>query len=207
MAFFMLSQKKEVGCPVGLLSAALYDRFYENAKSLDHGAFPWYANAALGKPHEVLPSGLVLIANAKKYDFTIRALYDRLYVASEGFVKVCRELGVTMLDCQKIDVVSGLNKGIVASQYYVVVFESSDYGDLVLPSSQVAIGVRDWVTGFERLNIKEDAPDLFKLNKLHPGISTLFCSSDFKAKLVEVGVRGVEILPLPETSSQELEAI
>lgn len=207
MAFFMLSQKKDVGCPVGLLNAALYDHFYENAKSLDHGAFPWYSNAALGKPHEALPSGLILIANAKKYDFAIRALYDRLYVASEGFVEACRELGVAMLDCQKVDVVSGLNKSIVSSQYYVVVFDSFDYGDLVLPSSQVIIGGRDWVTGFEQLEIKEDAPDLFKLNKLHPGVSTLFCSSVFKAKLVEVGVRGVEILPLPETSSQELEAI
>ncbi|MDF9619098.1 hypothetical protein P5705_15735 [Pseudomonas entomophila] len=203
----MLSQKKDIGCPVGKLNAALYDRFYDNAKSMDHGIFPWYANAALGRPHEKLPEGLVLIASVKKIEFSVRMLYDRLYAASEEFLEVCRELGVQMLDCVKIDVVSSLNKSIVSSQYYVVVFDVADYDALVMSSSEVSEGMRGWINDFDQLDIRDSAPDLFRLNRLHPRIATLFCSDEFKRKLDGKGLKGIELLPLSKFSSQDLEAI
>jgi hypothetical protein len=203
----MLSQKKDVGCPVGKLNAALYDRFYDDAKSMDHGTFPWYANTALGRPHEKLPEGLVLIAGVKKIEFSVRQLYDRLYVASEAFVEVCRELGVKVLDCVKVDVVSSLNKSIVSSQYYVVVLEVADYDALVMSASEVSEGVRGWINGFDRLDIQGRAPDLFKLDRPHPRIATLFCSAEFRRRLDGKGLKGVEFLSLSKCSSLDLEAI
>lgn len=39
MNYYVLSQKKQAGCPQGSLNAALYDKFYSDAKNIEYGFF------------------------------------------------------------------------------------------------------------------------------------------------------------------------
>lgn len=45
MNFYMIIQKQHPGCPTGLIDAALYDKHYDDWKSVKYGFFSWYANA------------------------------------------------------------------------------------------------------------------------------------------------------------------
>ena len=56
MKYYVFSQKEEPGCQLGMLGAALYDKFYTDAESVNHGQFPWYKRA-WGESGQLFPEG------------------------------------------------------------------------------------------------------------------------------------------------------
>ena len=75
MKYYVFSQKEEPGCQLGMLDAALYDKFYTDAESVNHGQFPWYKRA-WGESGQLFPEGGALICKDEYYDFDIRGVSD-----------------------------------------------------------------------------------------------------------------------------------
>ena len=72
MKYYVLSQKEDSGCQLGMLNAALYDKFYSDVADVQHGFFPWYARDCEMKRGCVFPKNGVLICDDDFYDFDIR---------------------------------------------------------------------------------------------------------------------------------------
>ena len=73
MKYYVLSQRADPGCPIGMLNGALYDKYYQDTTSVGVGYFPWYANPSRGKGHEKFPDGVVFITQDDRYNFDVHA--------------------------------------------------------------------------------------------------------------------------------------
>lgn len=61
MKFYVLTQKQDVGCPLGMLNGVLVDGFDPDVHKTNYGLQPWYANPARGLPHEPFPETLCFV--------------------------------------------------------------------------------------------------------------------------------------------------
>src|SRR5690606_28704187 len=73
MKFYVLTQKQDVGCPLGMLNGVLVDGFDPDVHKTNYGLQPWYANPARGLPHEPFPETLCFVTKDPKYAFAIRS--------------------------------------------------------------------------------------------------------------------------------------
>ena len=205
MNYFVLSQKKQAGCPQGSLNAALYDRFYSDTKKIEHGFFPWYAEGYKKEFHTPYPDGMVLISEDKKYDFEVRNLWSVLYVVSEEFLSVCKLLGVKVVDAVPISVVSKAGAVIAKKNYYAALFEELDV------RTNTAVGTSfveedGLILRFKKLILPEDINrHLFKFSGLISGSGSLICSEVFREHASEF--KGVEFVPLVDVVWSQIKSI
>ncbi|WP_064117684.1 Imm43 family immunity protein [Pseudomonas fluorescens] len=193
MEYYVLSQKEESGCPVDLLRADLYDKFYPSTKGVEFGFFSWYAEKINYKVHTPYPEGMVLISKDKFYDFDIRSV-SRFYIVSDDFLSLCKNLHVEIADNVPVQVMSTSGKSISSKQYNAVLFKEYDARSDTDPGSTF-VEEDGLIFRFKKLILSESFEyDLFKFKGLISGSNTLICSSAFKARAT--GLKGIDFTPL-----------
>lgn len=180
MTYYILTRKKEPGCPLGMLNGILHDRFFADAHTSDYGDNPWYADPSTGRPHRPFPQGLVFITEEKKYTFDLRSDSKFFYLASTALVDACRGLNVRFEDLQRVEVMSRQGAQVSDKKYWVCRFQPFPVSEVIDPAAS-AVESSDGVhTRIARLRIRDGFDqDLFKLSLLPPEIDALFCSDRF----------------------------
>lgn len=196
MNYYVMTDKKERGCPKGLLRADLYDKFYSNIKKVEHGYFPWYRESRRSGTRTPFPEGMVLIAKERLLDFDIRDVSYRFYIASDEFLSLSERFGLKVLDKSRVEVVSQSGKKISSKRYSAVVFDELE----VLPN--VGEGSVFDVEGgvlleFKKLVLPVDLNrGIFKYKGLVGLSDSFICSQEFKDAAVDL--KGVAYTPLDE---------
>ena len=107
MKFYAITQKKEHGCPIGLLNAVLYDHCPEDSTVIEHGiVYPWYSDP---KGLNEFPEGMCLVAKEKLIDFSIRSISSNQFL-DQYFLEALTEFNAPLKDFKGIDVVSYSDK-------------------------------------------------------------------------------------------------
>lgn len=194
MNYYVLSQKKDVGCPVGDLRAALYDKFYADTRDVEYGLFPWYLRSFKTESRAPFSEGMVLIVSDLAYDFDVRGIGRFFYVVSDAFLSVCKQLNVDIVDSAEIQVLSKSGECRAKKKYHAVLFKEFDVRNDAHPATDLMVedgvpfGIKKLVlpSGWDR--------DLFKYGRLVSGSNSLICSGRFK----EFGedFKGVSYKPL-----------
>lgn len=193
MNYYVLSQKKDVGCPVGELRAALFDKFYTNTEHVKYGLFPWYSGE-LNSDGRVFVEGMVLISSDKFYDFDVRGIGRFFYIVSEEFLHVCKQLNVGVVDSSEVQVLSKSGEAKSKRKYHAVLFrefdilKDADPATTLMEEDGVPFRIKKLV-----LPSNWDF-DLFKYRRLISGSNSLICSEVFK----ELGkdFKGINYMPL-----------
>lgn len=205
MNYYVLSQKKQAGCPQGSLNAALYDKFYSDAKNIEYGFFPWYAEGYKKKVHTPYPNGMVLISEDKKYDFDIRNIWNVLYVVSEEFLLVCKLLDAYVVDAVPISVVSKSGAVIANKNYHAALFEELDVRANTAAGSSF-VEEDGLILRFKKLILPEGIDrHLFKFSGLISGSGSLICSEIFRERAKKF--KEVEFVPLDDVVWSQIKPI
>lgn len=202
MKFFVLTQKKAPGCPLGMLDGALYDRFYDSSKlkSVDHGAFNWYAGSGYKDGVQTFapfPDGLVWITKERGYEFDIRAMGSNFYIVSARFVEVAEAANVSFESHKPIEVRDRQGGEATQTKYYAARFVYRDRSE-VLDESQSSLFGEDGVLKIRRLTIRQDVSEpAFRIKDLFPSYDGVFCSDAFRQHADRLGgLRGTGFEPL-----------
>ncbi|MBV6290464.1 Imm43 family immunity protein [Pseudomonas aegrilactucae] len=194
MNYYVLSQKEGPGCQLGMLDAALYDKFYTDAEAVRYGQFPWYKRA-WGESGRLFPEGGVLICKDEYYDFDIRGASDFFYIVSDPFLAVCQALNVEIVDCAKIQVVSQSGKQISKNRYNAVFFNELNARKDSDPSSTFMEKENGRPFRIKKLVLPAKLDlDLFKYGGMISGSSSLICSERFKELAKDF--KGINYTPL-----------
>ncbi|MGF6329337.1 hypothetical protein ABH909_002215 [Pseudomonas sp. BS3782 TE3695] len=194
MSYYVLSQKEEPGCPIGILYADLYDKFYPSTKGVEFGFFPWYAEKGKPGPRTPFPEGMVLISKDKNYNFDVRSVSRFFYIVSDEFLAACHRLNVSIVDSVKIKVLSESGESISSKNYNAVLFEELDVRSNSDPASTF-VEENGRPVRFKKLILSDDWKlDLFKYRRLISGSDSLICSQAFK-DLAE-NFKGIAFTPL-----------
>ena len=192
MNFFVLTQMKDSGCPIGMLDGALYDRFYDSStlKSVDHGAFNWYAGSGYKDGVQTFapfPDGLVLITKDRGYEFDIRAMGSNFYIVSARFVEAVDAANARFESCKPIDVRDRQGNEATATKYYAARFVYRDRTE-VLDESQSSLFGEDGILKIRRLMIRQDVSEpAFRIKDLYPSYDGVFCSDAFRQAADRLG--------------------
>jgi hypothetical protein len=202
-----MSQKQEAGCPVGLLSMALFDKYYDEgqAKNVEHGMFPWYADPALGRPHQKFPTGLCLIVKeAVPIEFEIRSVSKFFHIVSEKFVELMNTLGEDFDDVEAIDVLDPKGNAASSKRYSVAIFKRVELQDAldmgqseIFPRRRGLLGDR-----VRKFHFRSDfVCSAFQLKGMAPGHDTVYCSEKFMGLARAAAFKGVEFVPTEGNAS------
>ena len=198
MKFYVIAQKKERGCPMGLLNAVLYDHCPEDPSSIEHGlAYPWYSD-----PHELrqYPEEMCLVTKEKLIDFSIRSISLTQFL-DRGFLDSLLDFKASLKDFKAIDVMSHKTKErIVDKEYFASMFaedfflEPSEVVDEKLSSIvSASFGLR----AIKKISLKGSVDrHVFAINGIDARQSTIFCSEEFVQKARERKTKGIEFVPL-----------
>lgn len=196
MHFFAITQRKERGCPIGLLNAVLYDHCPENPAAIEHGtAYPWYFDP---RRLEKYPEGMCLVAKEKSMDFSIRSISSN-QILDQNFLELLIEFKAPLKDVKAIDVVSHASKqSIVQKKYFVSQFSAEFYFKLSDVANEAGSSVKVGNLGFrvlERLSIRASFDrHVFAIEGLDPRIGTIVCSEEFHAAAKKKGVKGIDFV-------------
>lgn len=192
MKFYVLTQKQDVGCPLGMLNGVLVDGFDPDAHKTNYGLQPWYANPARGLPHQPFPDTLCFVTKDPKYAFAIRSRIPFFYIASDALIGACRQLHVSIEDAKRIDVLSRQGKKVSALDYWVCTFVPLPL-DRVAGEGSVLEKAGPVHTRIRRLRVRPDmTDDLFRLAGVPADIDTLVCSERFRDRAKAGGFKGIE---------------
>lgn len=195
MKYYVLSQKEDFGCPLGMLDAALYDRFYTDPTIVDYGFFSWYTRKCEMKRGQVFPRDGVLFCRDDYYDFDIRGISRFFYVVSDAFLELCNELNVGILECAKIKVLSISGEEISSKKYNAVIFDELDAKKDSDPSSTFLKRESGRPFRIRKLVLPAQWDlDLFKYGRLISGSNSLICSERFMELAREF--KGINYTPL-----------
>jgi hypothetical protein len=212
MKYFILSCKKERGCPAGYLSSILYDRFYprKETKEIEHGYFPWYKDALKPNVRTFLPEKLCLIAKEPLYDFAIRNHMGDIYYVSEDFLSLLKKYNVPLCDSAPISVCSQDGKRITERDYFVVILETLNVSDVVdMENSVLEIDGFGFVRRVKKLAIKSNlSQDFFKIAKIAQSrYITPLCSERFREEMLSMNTKGIDFVPLEEAKQWPINPI
>lgn len=195
--FFVLTQKKAPGCPIGMLDGALYDRFYDSStlKSVDHGAFNWYAGSGYKDGFQTFapfPDGLVLITKDRGYEFDIRAMGSNFYIVSSTFIQVANAANVTFESCKPIKMLDRQGNEATTTKYHAARLVYRGRSE-VLDEARSSLFGEDGILKIKQLRIREDVSEAaFRIKGLYPSYDGIFCSDLFRQRADHAGgLRGV----------------
>ncbi|EMN5132433.1 hypothetical protein RVV79_005599 [Burkholderia contaminans] len=195
MKYYVLSQRADPGCPIGMLNGALYDKYYQDTTSVGVGYFPWYANPSRGKAHEKFPDGVVFITKDDRYDFDVRADLGFHYLMSERFGAVVSELNVPMVDVAPVRILSLEGTPASGDGYCVAIFPSFRPEEVDGGESKFVDGKFGGIARIRKLVVSEDfACPIFKLIGMEGSSNALICSEEFRHEAIRRGIKGVEFL-------------
>ena len=201
MNYFVLSSKVERGCPISLVEdARLYDKFYDDLKTApEFGLFPWYAASKTC----ALPLNACLISKSRLYEFDIRKRTDSIYVISDLFVSLAKDIGVTFLDAQPVSVRSRKGKKISSKEYFIVRFREEPFESVaLLESSKYDVDLSHFV--LEKIAIKPDCQlHLFLIQNVAPIQHTFFCSELFLESAKKHDIKGINFFKCDEAPWQD----
>lgn len=198
MKFYVLTQKQDVGCPLGMLNGVLVDGFDPQAHKKNYGLQPWYANPARGLPHGPFPDTLCFVTRDPKYAFAIRSKIPFFHIASEALIDACRQLRVSIKDAKRIEVLSRQAKKVSALDYWVCTFVPLALDRIAREGSVLE---KDGAvhTRIRRLRIRQGlADDLFRMAGVPADIDTLVCSERFRDLAQARGFKGIEFTDVDE---------
>jgi len=195
MDYYVLSQKEDSGCQLGMLNAALYDKFYSDVTDIQYGFFSWYARDCEMKSGCVFPKNGVLISDDDFYDFDIRGISDFFYIVSDEFLAVCNKSDVRIVDCASVQVLSKSGAKISSKNYNSVLFHELDARKDSDPSSAFMEKESGRPFRIKKLVLPAEWElDLFKYGGMISGSSSLICSERFKE--LAKGFKGINYTPL-----------
>lgn len=198
MKFYAITQKKERGCPIGLLNAVLYDHCPEDPTVIEHGiVYPWYSDP---KGLNEFPEGMYLVAKEKLIDFSIRSISSNQFL-DQYFLESLTEFNAPLKDFKGIDVVSYSDKkDIVKKKYFASQFADDFYCRLSEAANEGGSSIKNGKYGLailEKLSIRESFDrDVFGIAGLDPRVSTIFCSEKFVDSAKNRGVKGIDFVPV-----------
>jgi hypothetical protein len=212
MEYFLLSRKKDRGCPTGFLFSVLYDRFYsrKEAKKIEHGYFPWYKDALDLNARILLPDGLCLIAKEPLYDFEIRNHMGELYYVSEDFLSLLKKHNTPLRGCAPISVCSQDGKRITQRDYFIVILDTVEISDVIdMENSILEIDNFGFVRRVKKLAIKRGlSQGFFKITKMaYNRYLTPLCSEHFREEMLGMNAKGVDFVPLEEAKQWPINPI
>ncbi|MCR6477813.1 hypothetical protein NU688_16750 [Variovorax sp. ZS18.2.2] len=196
MKFYAITQKKDRGCPIGLLNAVLYDHCPENPAAIEHGtAYPWYFDP---RGLDEYPAGMCLIAKEKLINFSIRSISLNQFL-DQNFLESLIEFKSHLKDFKEIEVISqSSKKSIVQKKYFVSRFADEFYVSLSEAVNNNESFVRNGKFGlsvFEKLSIRQSFDrHVFGIEGLDPRIGTIFCSEEFFESTKKKGVAGIDFV-------------
>jgi hypothetical protein len=205
MKHFALAQKKDVDCPVGMLNAVLYDKFYDGKviDRVEYGNFNWYSGSGYKngvQTYMPFPDGLVLIAKDKTYDFDIRGDSGKFYIVSESFVELANSLNCEFDGCNRIEVRGRSGETLTPKKYWVVRFKYYNFADVVDLSAS-AFGGEPGLIKIKKLTIKKEfSASLFRIKDLSSSNDAVFCSEQFHERVVQLRFKGVDFMDLAITN-------
>lgn len=194
MQYFAVTQKKDRGCPIGLLNAVLYDHCPENPAAIEHGtAYPWYSDP---RGLEEYPEGMCLVAKEKSIDFSIRSISSN-QLLDQNFLQSLIEFESPFVHFNEISVVSHASKrSIVQKRYFVSRFSDEFYFDLSDIANDAGSSVKIGKFGLsvlEKLSIRSSFfRHVFGIKSLDPRVDTIFCSERFYESARRKGVKGID---------------
>lgn len=167
--------------------------------------FPWYANQALGRPHQKFPPGLCLIVKEETpIEFEIRGDSKFFHIVSEKLVEIMKSLNVDFDDAASIDVRDP--KGMAASrkQYSVALFKRVELPE-ALDMNQSELFPRRRGLAVDRIKKFHFRPDFachaFQLKAMAPGHDTVYCSEEFVRLARAADFKGVDFVPTEGSAS------
>ncbi|WP_143331058.1 hypothetical protein [Burkholderia aenigmatica] len=195
MKYYVLSQRSAPGCPVGMLNGALYDRYYPDARRVEVGYFPWYANPSRRKAHEPFPDGVVFITEEARCDFDVRSDLGFYYLISERFGATLSALSVPMVDVAPVEILSLAGERVSGSGYCVSIFPSFQPEEVDAGESSFVTGKFGGIERIRKLVVSSDfSCPVFKLAGMVGSSNSLICSGDFRDEAIRRGIEGVEFL-------------
>ncbi|WP_174961221.1 MULTISPECIES: hypothetical protein [Burkholderia] len=195
MKYYVLSQGSAPGGRIGMLNGALYDRYYPDAKRVEVGYFPWYANPSRGKAHEPFPAGVVFITEEARCDFDVRSDLGFYYLISERFGAALSALRVPMVDVAPVEILSLAGERVSGSGYCVSIFPSFQPEEADGGESAFVTGKFGGIERIRKLVVSSDfSCPIFKLAGMVGSSNSLICSGDFRDEADRRGITGVEFL-------------
>ena len=191
MNHYVLSARKELGCPIGLAEDyGLFDKFYKDVKTAqkDIGSFPWYADSWDCE----LPKNACYITKSKRIDFGARSLSGSLYMISEEFLDLIKSHKSKHYLSGKIEVKNKLGEDVASSDYYIARILQVPFAE-VIDASKSRYIEDDTRVQLEILVCKSEFKEsLFGIGGLIGEHSTLFCSKSFRDAAVQSGIKGID---------------
>ncbi|MFJ4347217.1 hypothetical protein [Pseudomonas sp. NPDC089401] len=204
MKFYMMIQEKQPGCGLGYFDVVLYDKHYEDWCAVQHGYFPWYANATKQGPRQKLPNGMVLVGKSKKYTVAVRQIARNLYAINRQFFQACEETGVAFLDLEPVDFKAQGGAIDNPLSYHAASFMKYPTATVVVEGSKLTIGEYGRIEGFSELQLNDVGNAVFRIEGFSASIDTLFCTEDFKVRAEALKVRGIAFVSLEGNDSDAL---
>ncbi|AYQ41604.1 hypothetical protein BLA9940_05210 [Burkholderia aenigmatica] len=178
-----------------MLNGALYDRYYPDAKRVEVGYFPWYANPSRRKAHEPFPAGVVFITEEARCDFDVRSDLGFYYLISERFGAALSALRVPMVDVAPVEILSLAGERVSGSGYCVSIFPSFQPDEVDGGESAFVTGKFGCIERIRKLVVSSDfSCPIFKLAGMVGSSNSLICSGDFRDEAVRRGIKGIEFL-------------
>lgn len=196
MNYFVLAQKKDRGCPLGMLNGFLYDQ-PAPPNTPHYGLKPWYTRANLNQSG--FASKMFFNTKDRLYSFDLRSEHGYLIV-SDQFRIVLDEFKVPVSECVPLSVLNAAFKNIGEKNYFVVQLSSSNYlerEDIFEPDMELVWDEAKRRFSIGRARIKEniDVP-LFKIRNQDE--DAIFCSEAFASTCHRYKTKGIEFLKFDE---------
>jgi len=197
MDYFILSSKKDKGCPEAISSAILYDKFYtsKDAGKINIGDYPWYKNVYIEDTS--FPEGLFLIAKDKLWDFDIRKDSSGYFIVSEDMLTLLQKFSAPISSYAPVMVCSQSSKPISIRNYYVAAFYPVEINEIADERSRYELLGTRTIVKIDRFIIREGFSKHFCVIA-HSANCPPICSKDFYEAAIETGVMGVNFIPVEE---------
>jgi hypothetical protein len=192
MIYYVLAQKKERGCPLGMLNGFLYDKAAP-PNTPHYGLKPWYANADAEYP--VFEKEMFFNSKDKLYNFDIRGEHGH-FIVSEQFKATLDDFKVPIVESVPLKIVNSAFNNIGEKSYHLVRLASSIYhehDDIFEEDMELLWDGSGRLFSIVRARIKSDIDlPFFKIAKQDQ--DAIFCSAAFYNACNKHGMKGIEFL-------------
>lgn len=202
MKFYVMSQRRAPGCPVGWVEAFIVDKghphlcdhYYADNETCKR---PLWAGRRAGVYAPLFRPGMIAVDWDPRWRFDIRGMGHGVYLASDRFMEVSRNAGAGFVDQSPLTVRSKRGVDLLQFSYNAVIFKELDVLDVAAPESLL---VRDRKYGdihrVKKLVVRDGFVEpIFRFKGMDGSSHTLICSEEFRQAAGE-GLKGVEFIDI-----------
>lgn len=199
MNYYVITQKKERGCPIGDLDAVLHDHIPKKLERIEHGLiYPWYSDPEGMKE---FPNSCFLVVKERPLEFAIRPLAYMLQVVDQAFLDTLIEFNASIKDYKPIKIFRASDgKEFTGKNYYISMFSRTFYRKEyeVLNESESVVEMDD--LGHLRLcrvAVRSDfSGSVFGIELVNAANNTIICSEEFFKAAESRGVKGIDFIKI-----------